>query len=176
MGFIEREGKAATRSFRIDKALNEELEVEAEKKGVSVSYILESLVENYLNNVRWADRSGFLKLHPRTIMQIIDQIDNETLSEIGFNTGSAIPRQGLLMRGAPINEESVKEVFQILAEYDNWFTTSYHNADPPYFFIRNTYGEKWLTFIEAYIKGLAKNLLDKDIVCKRVGDNLQVML
>lgn len=176
MGFIERDGKAVTRSFRIDKTLNDELEAEAEKRGVSVSYILESQVEDYLNQYRWADRSGMINLHPQTLNQIVEQLDEKILSQIGFKTGSSVPRQGLLMRGAPINEESAKQVLQILSEYDNWFTVSYHDTDPPYFFIRNLQGEKWLIFIESYIRGLYKNMLDKEITCKRVGDNLQVIL
>jgi hypothetical protein len=176
MGFIEREGRAVTRSFRIDKALNDEIEAEAEKQGVSVSYVLESLVENYLNHYRWADRSGVVNLHPQTLNQLFDHLDEKTVSHIGFDSGSSVPRQGLLMRGAPINEESARQVLQILGEYDNWFTVSYHNADPPYFFIRNLHGEKWVIFIEAYLRGLYKNVLEKEVTCKRVGDNLQVIL
>ena len=176
MGFIEREGKAVTRSFRIDKALNDELESEAEKQGVSVSYVLELMVENYLNHYRWADRSGVISFHPTTLNQLLDQLDEKTISQIGYNTGFSVPRQGLLMRGAPINEESAKQVLQILGEYDNWFTVSYHDADPPYYFIRNLQGEKWIIFIESYLKGLFKNILEKEVTCKRVGDNIQVIL
>lgn len=176
MGFIEREGRAVTRSFRIDKALNEELESEAEKQGVSVSYVLESLVENYLNYGRWADLSSIVHLHPQTLNLLLEHLDEKTIIQIGHRAGALVPKQGLLMRGAPINEKSAKQVLQILGKYENWFTVSFHEAKPPYFFIRNLQDEKWIIFIESYIRGLYENILDKEITCKRVGDNLQVII
>lgn len=176
MGFIDREGRAVTRSFRIDRALNDELESQAEKEGVSVSYILESLVEDYLNHYRWVERAGTINLHPQTINKFLKELDDETISRIGYDTGSAVPKQGLLMRGAPINEESIKQLLDILGNYENWFTVTYHKSDPPYFFIRTLQSGKWTIFIESYLRGLYKSLLDKEIICKRVGDHLQVIL
>ena len=176
MSFIEREGRAVTRSFRIDKALNDELESQAEKEGVSVSYILESLVEDYLVHYRWAERLGSVNLHPQTLNQIFEELDDETISRIGYDSGSSVPKQALLMRGAHINEESAKQILKILGEYDNWFTVTYHKAEKPYFFIRNIKSGKWIIFVESYLKGMYEKMLDREINCKRVGDNLQIIL
>jgi hypothetical protein len=176
VGFVTREGRATTRSFRVDKSLNRELEAEAEKQGLSVSYILESLVDDYLNNHRWKNNSRAISILPQTLFQLLDNLEEETLAQIGFKTGSSVPKQGLLMRGGSLSDESVKQVFQILGEYDNWFTFSYHDTDPPYFFLRNMNSEKWIVFIEAYLRGLYSSILGKEITCKRVGDNLQIIL
>ncbi len=176
MSFIQREGRASTRSFRVDRALNNELEAEAEKQGVTVSYILETLVEDYLNQYRWADRFVELALQPHTLNEFLEHLDKDTLSEIGYNAGSTTPRQRLLMRGKEVNEENVMEIIKTLGDYDNWFSISFHDAEEPYLFIRNKHGNKWAIFLESYLTGLYKNILGIEIKCKRIGDNIQVTL
>ena len=177
MGFVERIGESITRSIRLDKALDAELNKEAERLNISVSGLTEHIVENYLNHHRWIYRSNALTILIPTLKEFLEHLDSDTLAEIGDSVGGIVPRQGYLMRGVSIDEDVAKaHILRILGGYDNWFTVNYYKQTRPYFFIRNHLGEKWITFVEAYIKAFYRENLRKEIECVRVGDNLQVLL
>ena len=54
MSIIEPEGKAVTRSFRLDNAWNDALIEEAGKQNISISALLEKVVRDYILFYRWA--------------------------------------------------------------------------------------------------------------------------
>jgi hypothetical protein len=177
MGFVEREGRANTRSVRLDKALNEELEKEADKQGDSVSNLVGRIVERYLNHYRWTERINCLTIPPITLESFLELLDEESLAKIGDKLGSSVPKQDFMMRGVTIDEESAKLlIMKMLGEYDNWFLVSYHNSSKPYFFIRNRLGDKWITFVEAYIRAFYQEALGLELECERVGSNLQLII
>jgi hypothetical protein len=175
MGFIEREGKANTRSFRIDQSLDEELSKEAEKQGYSISNLIEKIIENYLNHYRWVEKAEALTVL-RPILKIwLEYMDEETIKTIGEEVGLNVPKHYMLMRGVELDENSLKNIILgIIGGHDNWFQVSYHDFERPYYFVRNNLGSKWTTFIEAYLKALCKDALNKEIECERIGDNIQV--
>jgi len=177
MGFIMREGVSNTRSIRLDKSLEAELLREAERLETSVSNLTERIIEDYLNHQRWIDRSNALTILVPTLRKFLEYLDYKSLTEIGDSVGSTVPRQGYLMRGITIDEEIAKlHILKVLGGHDNWFTVNYHEHDRPYFFIRNNLGDKWITFIEAYLKAFYRENLNKEIECIKVGYNLQVKL
>jgi hypothetical protein len=62
MGFVERMGESISRSIRLDKALDAELHMEAERLNISVSSLTEHIIEDYLNHHRWVYRSNALTI------------------------------------------------------------------------------------------------------------------
>ena len=177
MGFVEREGRANTRSVRLDKALNEELEKEADKQNDSVSNLVGRIVERYLNHYRWTERVKALTISPIIFENLIELLDEKSLIELGEKLGSSVPKQDFMMMGINIDEKSAKLlVMKILGEYDNWFTVSYHNSNKPYFFIRNHLNGKWVTFIESFIRAFYRDALGLELECERVGNNLQIII
>lgn len=177
MGFIEREGSAITRSFRLDKILDAELIREADKNNVSVSNLLDKIVEDYLNHHRWVDRANALTILIPTIQIFLKYLEEDELVEIGETAGGSIPRQDMMMRGITIDKEVAKSmILRSLGGHDNWFTVNYHELDRPYFFIRNHLGDKWIIFVESYIRAFYRENLGIDVECVRVGDNLQILI
>jgi hypothetical protein len=177
MGFVERIGESITRSIRLDKALDAEINREADRLNISVSSLTEHIIEDYLNHHRWVYRSNALTILIPTLREFLEHLDADTLAEIGDSVGSTVSRQGYMMRGVSIDAEVARtHILRILGGHDNWFTVNYYKQTRPYFFIRNHLGEKWITFVEAYIKAFYRENLNKDIECVRVGDNLQILL
>lgn len=158
--FVERDGASVTRSFRLDKALDVELNVEADEQGASVSNLLEKLVEEYLNHQRWVNRANALTILIPTMQVFLKYLENDELVEIGETVGGSIPKQEMMMRGIEIDEEVAKSmILRILGGHDKWFTVDYHEQDRPYYFIRNSLGEKWVIFVEAYIRAFYRDNL-----------------
>lgn len=158
--FVERDGASVTRSFRLDKALDVELNVEADEQGASVSNLLEKLVEEYLNHQRWVNRANALTILIPTMQVFLKYLENDELVEIGETVGGSIPKQEMMMRGIEIDEEVAKSmILRILGGHDKWFTVDYHEQDRSYYFIRNSLGEKWVIFVEAYIRAFYRDNL-----------------
>lgn len=177
MGFLEREGAAVTRSFRVDKALDAGIIEEADRQNVSLSNLIEKIVEDYLNHHRWTDRANALTILIPTMQVFLKYLEDDELVEIGEVVGGSVPRQEMMMRGVNIDEEVAKTmVLRILGGYDKWFTVNYHEQDRPYYFIRNQLGEKWIIFVEAYIRAFYRVNLGIEVECVKLGDNLQVLL
>ena len=177
MGFVTRTGKPKTRTFRIDESLDEALVEEAEQKEVSVNNLTESIFEKYLNFNRWYERIDTLALTPDILTAILDQLDQETIKKLGNRLGSTSPKNDLMIRGIPLNTETANlYVEKILGENDQWFDASYIDQEQPYLYIRTQLGEKWITFIEAYLRSFYKECIGEEVQCKRIGDNLQIIL
>ena len=177
MSIIEPEGKATTRSFRIDKAWDEALLNQADKKSVSISSLLEKIVRDYLLFYRWVEDLGSLVFAPNTIMEIINALDEEKLSEIAERVARVTFIESYLARGDDLSLETV--MFQIkdqMGRYANWFTVIEHETDAHYFYIRHNYGEKWSCFVESYIYTLLNSIAGADIVMERVGGNILVKI
>lgn len=177
MGFVEREGTANTRSFRIDRAIDSALGEEAERQGLSVSSLTERIVEDYINFGRWLERQKALTILASTMKEFLEPLDEDEIRLVGEKVGARIPRQSMLMRGVSIDGDAARDhIMRILGEHDNWFTVSYHEQPRPYYFIRNSLGEKWIIFVEAYMRAFYRENLGIGVECVRVGDNLQVLI
>ena len=177
MGFVECVGKGKTRTLRIDEAIDSELIIEAETRGVSVNNLAESIFEKHLNFTRWYERLDSISLTPQTFSALLEEIDDEVIREIGQKMGCNAPRMGLMIRGIPLNMDSARLfIVKILGEYDQWFDVSYIDQKKPYFYIRNRFGEKWIIFVEAYLCTFLKECIGVEVTCKRMDNNLQITL
>lgn len=176
MVFVDKTGDTVTRSFRLDKALEAELELEAENQNKSFSRLMEKIAEDYLNHYRYLEKRDALTILPETMEAFLEPLDEDALTSIGESVGGNIPRRAYLMKGVPFDEETALDhLVKILGEYDRWYRVSYHGDNRPYLYIQNQLGSKWIAFIEAYIRAFYGSL-DIDVEFQRVDDNLQVLL
>ena len=177
MAFIDKTGKSKSRTIRIDIAFNDELEKEAEDQGISSNKLIESIIDNYLNNERWAIKEKKLAIDPITIQSLLEELDEDTVTELGTKLGSVVPREGFMLRGLPLTEESATMfILMVLGESGHWFDVSYHKHSRAYFYVRSSFDGKWVSFIEAYLTAFYMVNFSKKIECHRVGDNLQILL
>lgn len=175
MGFVEKTGETVTRSFRLDKALEAELELEAENQNKSFSRLMESIAEDYLNHYRYLEKRNALTILPETMEAFLEYLDEEALVSVGAYVGGNIPRRAYLMKGVPFDRETALDhLVKILGMYDKWYSVSYHDENRPYLYIQNQLGSKWIAFIEAYIRAFYASL-GITVECQRVDDNLQVL-
>lgn len=177
MGFVERSGIGRARTVRIDATFNDELESEAEKKGVSVSRIVECLIEDYINYGRWINRGNGLIVMPSIMKNIIEELDDSTITNLGTILGSSVPREVFMMRGLDKSDEKAEIlIMRILGEYENWFSAYYHNNSRAYFYLRSSMGDKWMLFVGAYLAAFFRDSFGIEVECKRQGENLQILI
>lgn len=153
MGFVKKTGNTVTRSFRLDKALETELELEAENQNKSFSRLMEKITGDYLNHYRYLEKRDALTILPETMEAFLEHLDEDALTSIGAYVGGNIPSRAYLMKGIPFDEATALDhLVKILGDYDKWYRVSYHGDNRPYLYIQNQLGAKWIAFIEAYIR------------------------
>jgi hypothetical protein len=119
-------GEHTTGSIRIESELDEILREEAEKKGQSVNNIVEELISRYVYNERYFDADQLLSFSPSTISSLLARMDDDAVFEAGREAGRTNARNNLLIRGMPINYESVKWfIGEVLDGYAGWFRCSF---------------------------------------------------
>ena len=176
MAIVEKRGKAKTRTIRIDTEIDDEITVEAEKQNKSVNNIIEDILLSYLNHKRYVDEFNALTILPDTLRVFLKYFDEDSLAKIGEEVGRVVPRQGFIRRGIVFDDKAVLDhLLTVLGGSDNWFEVSYHEGNTPYLYIRNSFGSKWLVFVEAHIKAFYKRV-GHEVEVVRVGDNLQILL
>ena len=163
------------RSFRIDTTLDKELVEATERDGITLSSLFNIMVKNYLEFARVAIQMNRIILSPITLLGFLKYLTPEQCKENGLNASSSVPRQALMIGGKPLKLESIYVSLEHL-EKAGWFKCVNHTGgDRDYFYIQNSYGQKWRSFLEGYLTGLIR-LLDANSNIEALGDNLILQL
>ncbi len=177
MSIIEPEGRAVTRSFRLDKAWDEAITNISDKRGVSTSSMLEKLVRDYILFYQWVEELESIIFSKNTIIEIINAVDIDELRRIGRMVAKSTFTESYLVRGDTLNIDTVS--FQItdqMGKYAHWFTVEEHQTNNHYFYIMHRLGEKWSAFVEAYVVGMIEDVAGISVTTERVGENILVKL
>ena len=152
-----------TRTFRIENKYDESLREEAEKKGISVNNLANQILKRYTESIRYFGRGQSITLSPRTFEHIISGLSDEEIMDAGKKSGRSLPKDRLLMRGMPINRESVIwYITDVLGGYNDWFTCDIHERkDHTFLHLRHVYNMKWSIFVKNYIETLCMELIDQ---------------
>lgn len=157
-----RKSDPVTRTFRIESEYDEALREEAEKIGTSVNSLANQLLKRYTESIRYFGRGQSITLSPKTFLNLISFLDDEEIAEAGRQSGITLPKDRLLMRGMPINRDSVIwYITDILGGYNDWFTCDIHERNThTLLHLRHVYNEKWSIFVANYIEALCSQLID----------------
>lgn len=154
--------KTTTRTIRINREYDDVLKLEADRRGISVNALMDQILKRYVEALRYFDNQTAIVLSDSTLLELIGFLNTEMLSIAGTNSGIDRPKDRLLMRGLPLNYESVIWFLsQVLGEYNGWFRSDYHlgNEEVQIHF-RHRLGMKWSTFLQSYIEGMFLELFD----------------
>ena len=98
---------SVSRSFRLDGDLLEMLEVEADKKSLTLNALVSRLLRKYADFGRFAERYGFVSLPGAAMTKIFAAFNEDQVA--GLAAGAALdrPREFLAQRGLEANSEGV---------------------------------------------------------------------
>jgi hypothetical protein len=174
MSFIELSGKTVNRSFRIDKALDEELEREAEKAGTNVSTLLLQTINWYLNFHRYNLYRNYINMGNNTLMALLKYVDEDQLYPCGYEMGTENPVSRVFRAGRRPGKDSLMIYLQTLDSYANWFHCEEKEIDGvEYIYISHNHSSLWTSFLEGYFNGIFDKLeLRAEIT--RHGDSILI--
>jgi len=151
-----------TRTIRINEEYDDVLKLEADRRGISVNALMDQILKRYVEAQRYFDNQTAIVLSDSTLLELVGFLNTEMLSIAGTNSGIDRPKDRLLMRGLPLDYESVLWfISQVLGEYNGWFRSDYHTGkDEHQIHLRHRLGMKWSTFLQSYLEGMFYELFD----------------
>ncbi|MEJ2271182.1 MAG: hypothetical protein P8X91_01570 [Candidatus Bathyarchaeota archaeon] len=167
-----------TRTFRMNPEYDKVLSEEAEKHGLSVSSLLNQIIQQYVMFTRFTEKNPVINLPYNIFDQIIENINNNDLEEIGDKTGSSIPEETILQRGKQRNFETIFWLMEgIYDKYNNWFkfSRSTINGEERIHFAHQM-NKQWSTFLENYIASMFKSILEINPKIEKRDNSITVYL
>ena len=109
---------STVRSFRIDKSLSEILNAEAERMGVSVNAMINSVLKQYAEFTRFQSKLDMLIIHREILRSLLVRLDEDESYLLGLDMGKDIPNDTILFWKKTVSFESVLEYIEkILCTY-----------------------------------------------------------
>jgi hypothetical protein len=100
-------------SCRLDKKVYEILVQEAEKKGISINSLVNSIAKKYIAWEKNADEIGFVPLTKRAVRQIFTEVEKNKLLEIADGVGRTVPRDLMMLNFNHIDLDNVISTIDI---------------------------------------------------------------
>lgn len=155
---------STVRSFRIDESLSEVLNGEAERMGVSVNAMINSILKQYAEFTRFQAKLDMLTINREIFKSLLLQLnDNESYS-LGLEMGKDIPNDTILFWKKNVTYESVLEYLEkIICTYGYIGTFDELDTDKyKIIVIRHRLGPNGSKFLHGYLKSMLKQTLNFD--------------
>ena len=113
MGIYTSTKKTTNLSCRIDKSVYDILVKDAELKGISLNSLVNSISKSYVSWGKNAEYMGFIPLAKETVGQIFKKLGDKEIKEIGYNVGTTIPREFLMLTYGHINFPNILNMIEV---------------------------------------------------------------
>ena len=157
--------KDTTRSitYRLSEKLINELETEANQKGISQNVLVKQILEKYIQWDRFAPKMGMVPV-PIGILQFLgDDLDGQDIDEIINLIFHTIKDTVMFVKGG----YDLKRCIQTLEDYmrASGMTSDHRvNGNTHSFLIQHDLGSKWSVFTEQLLKQVFRSFLpDKEL-------------
>jgi hypothetical protein len=153
------------RSFRINEHWLTALSEEAERSGISPNALLNKILQEYFEYLRYSKRYGVITLSQKSFSSIIDACPKEALIETAKKAGSVIARDAFRMAGLRNSyENTIQYVTKTLGDYGNWFKCDHYIINNrEYFHLRHTLGEKWSIYVSEAVSTFLESCCQKKV-------------
>ena len=163
---FDKRKKTITRTFRIRNEWDQVLQEEAARQGVSVNVLLNKILRKFSLFSRWADRNNDMSLPQRTLREIINEVQVESLAEAGTKSGALDAINTVNAMGLPVDYDSfVYLISEHLGgpHFARWFHCFHHTqGNNDVFHLQHDMGKGWSVYLEKYILSYLNSLSDVD--------------
>ncbi|MGN6822164.1 MAG: hypothetical protein ACTHJ7_05250 [Candidatus Nitrosocosmicus sp.] len=154
----------SVRSFRIDKSFAEILHHEADRLGISVNAMMNSILKQYTELTRFQSKLDMIVINRSIFKNILKHLDENQSYDLGLEMGKELPNDFILFWKKNISIDSVIEyiekilcIYGRLGTYDEMF-----DMNNRIFVIRHRLGVNGSKFLMGYLKSLLSNMLQLD--------------
>jgi hypothetical protein len=177
MSFLNKKRKTVGRSFRIDEAMLEVLNDEAERQGISVNSLLNRLLQQY-SFIRHMLRYGAITLTRKGFSAILESCPEDKIRENARHAGSIIVKDLSRTMGAPTSYSFLVYLIEkLISGFAGWFECDHHiKRDKEIFHLRHDLGPNWSIYLAEIASEIFKSTLDKEVKTEIIGDSVTIII
>jgi hypothetical protein len=153
---------STTRSFRIDKDLSNVLDAEAERMGISVNGLVNSVLKKYSEFTRFLSKIDLVVINREILVALLNGLSEQDVYKLGIELGETIPKDTILFWKKELNLSTVLEYMdKIMCRYG--YLGTYDGLDhnsTKVIVIRHRLGKKGSEFFHGYLKAALNNILN----------------
>jgi len=168
-----------TRTVRIKEESDLVLEREADRAGTSVNALVSSLVDRYVDTLRFFKSGSMLSMSGNILEAFLGHISDDEIADDAYELSTSLVREGLMQLGMKLNYESVLwYIRQVLGQYYGWYRCDYNEDDAlDILHLSHDYGYKWSVFLSSYISSILKEVIDLQLntVISIKSVNIQIL-
>ena len=152
---------STVRSFRIDKSLSEILNSEAERMGISVNAMINSVLKQYAEFTRFQSKLDMLIINREVFRSLLGRLNDDDAYNFGLEMGKDIPNDTILFWKKDITFHGVLEYIEkIVCTYGYIGTYDELNTDEcKIIVIRHRLEGKGSKFLSGFLKSLLNQTL-----------------
>jgi hypothetical protein len=169
---------SSVRSFRIDKGFANILQQEADRMGISVNAMMNSILKQYTEFTRFQSKLDMIVINRAIFKSVLQCIDENYAYDMGIDLGKELPHDTILFWKKHISLESVIEyVEKIICIYGKIGTyDEITESSNRIIVIRHRLGLKGSKFLLGFLKSLFKNMLDLDCDIQITDHSIKIQL
>lgn len=151
-----------TRTFRLNPEHDLVLNDESTKHGLSVSNLLNQMIDRHVMVTRYAGGIPSITISYRLFEALLDCISDEDLVKIAKNIGSILPEEELLQRGKRLDRDNLFWFMKtIQSKYHNWFQfTNNFVGTEEMIHLSHQLSDKWSLYLRNYIDNVFTSVLN----------------
>ena len=164
---FDKKNNTITRTFRIKKEWDDGLQEEAVRQGVSVNVLVNNILRKFSLYTRWTERNDDMSLPQRTLREILNAVQVESLAEAGSKSGTLDAINIINTMGLVMDYDSF--VYLMTEHFGGphfarWFSCFYHTqGNKDIFHLQHDLGHGWSVYLERFTLSCLQSMTDTDV-------------
>ena len=169
-------GKTLIRSVRITKELDDILQKDAKAKRIGINSLIGTILTKYAEMDRYNERYDTITLKRESFSSIIQEIEDDQLTQVAKEIGSIIPKQFLLFWFKKTDLETYLRYLSLVCKYNGFgeYEIDIDEARTNYTItIIHNMGQKWSNFLKNWLEQgmkITTGILPKTDIIKNTVD------
>jgi hypothetical protein len=147
-------------TFRLDKAMLDQLRQEAEEKRINLSTLLNQIIESHIKWHASATKAGFMPIRKIVIKKLFDSLTIENIDALATEVSLGLTDETMAIMSS---KRSEKSVFELIDRWIKMSGFSYHHEvseNSHIYVVHHNMGEKWSYYLSRIFDHIALEFMN----------------
>jgi hypothetical protein len=167
--------RSRLRSIRIAREINDFLENEAEKQGLTFNALVNRILTKYSRWDGFAEKFGFVTIAAESLSSILSRCEDEMLERTGRELGAKMTAATTMFWHMNVDFDALLDMINLYSRYSGQYTAETKRSDSEVTLtFHHNLGEKWSIILKNFIEASVNSVLPKSETRSSYTGNLVV--